>query len=73
LRARSHYGWAWDSGHPENRLSIEIRVNRRPLANVTAQKYRADLKHAGFGDGTYAFEYALDRQYPQSLRRYQLW
>ncbi len=50
-------GWAWDRRHPEKRLVVEIRLDGEPVATVTAQQYREDLKHAGFGDGAYAFNY----------------
>jgi 2-polyprenyl-3-methyl-5-hydroxy-6-metoxy-1,4-benzoquinol methylase len=51
-------GWAWDSGHPERHVTVQILVNDRPVTQILAQQYRADLKDAGIGDGTYAFYYS---------------
>jgi SAM-dependent methyltransferase len=50
-------GWAWDSGDPEKRLAVEILIDGKPLAQVTAQQYREDLKDCGIGDGNHAFSY----------------
>lgn len=50
-------GWAWDSDRPETRLAVEIQVDGKPLAQVTAEQHRADLKNNGIGDGRYAYEY----------------
>jgi SAM-dependent methyltransferase len=50
-------GWAWDSDCPETRLAVEIQVDGKPLAQVTAQQHREDLKTSGIGDGRYAYEY----------------
>jgi SAM-dependent methyltransferase len=50
-------GWAWDSDWPEKRLAVEIQVDGNPLAQVTAEQHREDLKNSGIGDGMYAWEY----------------
>lgn len=50
-------GWAWDSDHPDRRLVVEIHVDGAPLAQVTADIHREDLKNNGIGDGTYGFWY----------------
>jgi SAM-dependent methyltransferase len=50
-------GWAWDSVCPETRLAVEIQVDGKFLAQVTAEQPREDLKNHGIGDGTYAYEY----------------
>jgi SAM-dependent methyltransferase len=50
-------GWAWDSDRPETRLAVEIQVDGKPLARVTAEQHREDLENSGVGDGTYAWEY----------------
>lgn len=50
-------GWVWDSDHPERRITVQILVDGKPLARVTAQQYRQDLKDARIGAGTYAFWY----------------
>jgi SAM-dependent methyltransferase len=48
-------GWAWDSEHPERRVTVEIRVDEKPLAQVAAERYREDLKKNGIGDGFHAY------------------
>lgn len=50
-------GWAWDSDHPERRVTVEILADGKQLAQVTAEHYREDLKKAGMGDGSHSFEY----------------
>jgi SAM-dependent methyltransferase len=50
-------GWAWDSDRPETRLAVEIQVEGKLLAQVTAEHHREDLKISGIGDGRYAYEY----------------
>jgi SAM-dependent methyltransferase len=51
-------GWAWDSAVPGRRLEIAILLDGKPLAQVTAQRHREDLKAAGIGDGGYGFSYS---------------
>lgn len=52
---RTISGWAWDRAHPQRRLTIEILDGETPVTTVTADRYRADLQAAGFGDGAYGF------------------
>jgi GT2 family glycosyltransferase len=50
-------GWAWSPGQPAERLLIDILFNDTAVATVKADRYRADLKAAGIGDGRYGFEW----------------
>lgn len=51
-------GWAWDSDHPERRVTVEILADGKLLAQVTAEQYREDLRRQKIGDGAHAFSYA---------------
>ena len=48
-------GWVWDSDHAEKRVAVEILVDEKPLARLTAGQYREDLKNHGIGGGAHAF------------------
>ncbi|MCG5238831.1 hypothetical protein [Azospirillum doebereinerae] len=55
------YGWAWDRTHPDDRLEVELRLERDggpplPLGRVVADRPRADLADNRIGDGAHAFE-----------------
>jgi molybdenum cofactor biosynthesis enzyme MoaA len=52
-------GWAWDSGKPNDPVVIEISRNGRPIAAITADRFRQDLLEAHFGNGRHAFEIEL--------------
>jgi len=48
-------GWAWDSGSPETRLAIELRLDGAVVAEGRADRPRSDLARHGIGDGAHAF------------------
>ncbi len=48
-------GWAQDASYPELPVLLEILLNNRPIGQVLACDYRADLKDAGFGRGHCSF------------------
>jgi hypothetical protein len=50
-------GWVWDSDHAEKRVAVEILVDEKPLARLTAGQYRENLKNHGIGDEAHAFSY----------------
>jgi hypothetical protein len=56
---RSIRGWAWDSSRPDSPLEVAIFDGDRPLATVTADRFRPDLLRAGMGDGRHAFLYPI--------------
>lgn len=49
------YGWAWNSGDPSERLTIEIRQGEQLIVRLEANQLRPDLVSNGIGDGRYAF------------------
>jgi hypothetical protein len=51
-------GWAWDQRKPDQALNVEIYVDDRMLATVSADQFREDLQEAGIGDGKHGFAYA---------------
>ena len=52
-------GWAQDVDHPDAPVCLDIYADGRPIAQVLANRYRADLKQAGFGRGRHGFEFTL--------------
>lgn len=48
-------GWAWRIGHPEHRTALTLMLRGKPVAQVVADQFRADLVAAGIGDGRHAF------------------
>jgi hypothetical protein len=48
-------GWAYDPGHPDARLTVEVRCDGNIVGRGAADHFRDDLAAAGFGDGTYHF------------------
>jgi hypothetical protein len=57
-------GWAWDKNHPERPVKIEVFDNGSPVAFLTADHLREDLRDLGIGTGKYGFVYPI----PRSLR-----
>jgi hypothetical protein len=57
-------GWAWDNGHPDAALNVDIYDGSVLLSTVAADQFRQDLKEAGMGTGKYGFTFRV----PASLR-----
>ena len=55
-------GWVWNPKDPESRIALELVDGDIPLARVTADRYRSDLRQAGIGDGRYAFAVPLEEE-----------
>ncbi|QND54708.1 hypothetical protein HB779_22280 (plasmid) [Phyllobacterium sp. 628] len=53
------YGWAFDPSAPDQRLTIRVLLDGKPIAEATADKERPDLKRNGIGDGIHAFDVML--------------
>ncbi|MDB5395277.1 MAG: putative glycosyltransferase, partial [Rhodospirillales bacterium] len=49
-------GWAVDG---DNHVGLVVTANGHVIANILANRYRADLKDAGYGDGRHAFDVIL--------------
>ena len=50
-------GWARDTLSPEEPVALQVLDNGALIARVLANRYRGDLKDAGFGSGRHAFEW----------------
>jgi len=48
-------GWAMDEQFPDAPVVLRILDNGVTIAQVTADRYRADLEQAGIGDGRHSF------------------
>ena len=67
---RRVFGWAADDEHLAEHLAIEILSEGSIIADGIADRFRADLKSSGFGDGDHAFE--IDLPEGQSLTHLQV-
>jgi hypothetical protein len=54
-------GWAWLPAHPGTKVYLEVVINGELVAELVANRYRADLQDAGYGDGYYSFDLRLPR------------
>ncbi|MFC7474069.1 hypothetical protein ACFQS7_06885 [Dankookia sp. GCM10030260] len=61
------YGWAWDFGHPAQRVRVALRIAGETLAEARADGARPDLAEAGIGDGCHAFELPLRPEWRDRL------
>ncbi|MDB5413562.1 MAG: hypothetical protein JWR10_1897 [Rubritepida sp.] len=52
-------GWVWDPNEPGARITVELRLDGEPLAQLRAALPRPDLEQAGMGDGSFGLEFAL--------------
>ncbi len=50
-------GWARNSDYPNLNVEVDLLSDGQRLARVIANEYRADLRGAGIGNGTYGFAY----------------
>jgi hypothetical protein len=52
-------GWARDEASPDTPVRLRILDNGVPIAEVVADRYRADLLAAGFGSGRHCFVHVV--------------
>ena len=52
-------GWAADTNAPSTPLSVDVYIDDRLQATLTADGFRQDLKDAGYGDGRKGFSVPL--------------
>ncbi len=52
-------GWAWDPSRPDEPVALQVLDNGVPIARVLANRYRADLRERGIGDGRHGFEVVI--------------
>ncbi|MGP3698422.1 hypothetical protein [Rhodobacter sp. NSM] len=60
LRSDRIAGWVIDRRDPEAQASVEIRIEGRLYAKVSADRKRRDLQASGLGTGCYGFSAPLD-------------
>jgi hypothetical protein len=48
-------GWAWHTGRPSERVTVNVKHKGRQVASVVADGFRQDLFEAGVGDGAHGF------------------
>lgn len=53
-------GWAFDPGHPDRRVELEILDNDAVVARIIADRFRDGLSDAGIGDGRHSFAVRFD-------------
>ena len=52
-------GWAQNANRPEVPVCLDILAGGMLVGQVLANRYRADLKHAGLGSGRHSFAFRL--------------
>jgi len=52
-------GWAFDAANPSRPVVLELFVDNQSIGQIVANRHRADLERAGFGNGRCAFDVAL--------------
>ncbi len=48
-------GWAQDVSQPEAPVCLDVLVDGRRIHRILANRFRADLRHAGIGSGKHSF------------------
>lgn len=63
-------GWAWRPGLPEEKVSIEVLLDGKVVAEAAACLERGDLRSSGIGQGWHAFAVPLviDPSGPETVR-----
>jgi hypothetical protein len=57
-------GWAWDRNQPNIPVKVDVYVDGKAVATITANQFRQDLLNTGFGNGSHGFTYST----PADLR-----
>jgi hypothetical protein len=57
-------GWAYDYGHKDDSVTVDIYDGEEKLGSVKADKLRKDLAEKKIGTGKYGFQFAI----PASLK-----
>ena len=52
-------GWARNAADADHPVALQILDNGVPVGRVLANRFRGDLRHAGYGDGRSAFDLAI--------------
>src|ERR1700749_3010195 len=62
LTTRVISGWERDTEKPQSPVSLPIVTDDDPPHCVVANRYRADLKEAGLGEGLHSFHYEFPKE-----------
>jgi hypothetical protein len=62
ITPRHLHGWAWNPARPEERVTVELQLGGRTIAETRAETNRADLLKGGIGDGRHAFSLPLSAE-----------
>ena len=52
-------GWVYDASQPDAAVSVDVYLDGKPYARLTADQFRQDLADQGYGNGRHAFVYPL--------------
>ncbi len=52
-------GWCWYPDFPGEHVELTVLVDDEPVGTTRAANFRQDLQHAGIGDGSHGFSFAL--------------
>jgi len=52
-------GWCWYPDLPDEHVELTVLVDDEPVGTMRAANFRPDLQHAGIGDGSHGFSFAL--------------
>jgi glycosyltransferase involved in cell wall biosynthesis len=52
-------GWCWYPDYPDEHVELAVLVDDQPVGTMLASNFRPDLQHAGIGDGSHGFSFAL--------------
>jgi len=72
MSSQSMWGWANDSGDPQNPVCLHIYADGCVIGRVLANRYRADLEDAGLGSGRCAFRFTAPKGVDFSKSRIEL-
>ncbi len=72
MTSGSLWGWAQDSGDPQNPVCLHVLADGCVIGRVLANRFRADLKEAGLGYGRHAFQFEAPKGVDFSKARIEL-
>jgi glycosyltransferase involved in cell wall biosynthesis len=55
-------GWVWDPSDSDAPVRLQIIIDDAVVEEILADQYREDLKNAGIGDGSHAFQWFFRRK-----------
>ena len=52
-------GWVYEASQPDAAVSVDVYLDGKPYAHLTADQFRQDLADQNYGNGRHAFVYPL--------------